>query len=163
MYNGNESIDHSGKHAIFNGRQQVFLKMGLVRWTRIKIQCSIPIHCFKKHPVRYDLYFQKIQDRSGCNRSARVKRELSRENAYYKRGCFIHVTCNMNAKGQAWNENIWTLRRPYEKIPIKECSEVGPWLVAQIYTARKLAFSNINRNRNLGEAEPDEPMSRSRH
>jgi len=55
-------------------------------------------YIFKKYLI--------TQDRSGCNRSAREKRELSRENAYYKRGCFIHVTCNMNAKGQAWNENI---------------------------------------------------------
>jgi len=25
------------------------------------------------------------------------------------------VTCNINAKGQSWNENIWTVARPKEK------------------------------------------------
>jgi len=32
--------------------------------------------------------------------------ERSRENAYYIRYCFYQVTCNMNAKGQTWNEYI---------------------------------------------------------
>jgi len=31
--------------------------------------------------------------------------ERSRENAYYERYCYIQVTCNINAKGQTWNEN----------------------------------------------------------
>jgi len=43
--------------------------------------------------------------------------EGSRENAYYERYCFIQVTCNMNAKVQTWNENIWTVTRPKEKSP----------------------------------------------
>jgi len=43
--------------------------------------------------------------------------ERSRENVYYKRYCFIQVTCNMNAKGQTWNENIRTVTRPKEKSP----------------------------------------------
>jgi len=33
-------------------------------------------------------------------------RERGREYAYYERYYFIQVTCNMNAKGQTWNENI---------------------------------------------------------
>jgi len=28
-----------------------------VRWTGLRIQCSIQIHCFKKHSVRYELCF----------------------------------------------------------------------------------------------------------
>jgi len=37
----------------------------------------------------------------------------------------------MNARGQTWNENILTVTRLKEKSP----SEVGPWVVAQIYKA----------------------------
>jgi len=43
--------------------------------------------------------------------------ERSRENAYYERYCYIQVTCNINAKGQTWNENKWTVTRPKEKSP----------------------------------------------
>ena len=43
--------------------------------------------------------------------------ERSRENACYKRKFFIQTTCSMNAKGQTWNENIWTVTRPKEKSP----------------------------------------------
>jgi len=43
--------------------------------------------------------------------------EQSRENAYYERYCLIQVTCNMNAKGQTWNENIWTVTRSKAKSP----------------------------------------------
>jgi len=28
-----------------------------VRWIGLQIQCFIQIHCFKKHSVRYELYF----------------------------------------------------------------------------------------------------------
>jgi len=41
--------------------------------------------------------------------------EQNRENAYYERYCFIQVTCNMNAKGQTWNENIRKVTRPKER------------------------------------------------
>jgi len=28
---------------------------------------------------------------------------------------FIQVTCNVNAKSQTWNENIWTVTRPKKR------------------------------------------------
>ena len=43
--------------------------------------------------------------------------ERSRENAYYERYFSIQITCNMNAKGQTWNENIWTVAGHNEKNP----------------------------------------------
>jgi len=43
--------------------------------------------------------------------------DRSRENSCCERYCFIQVTCNMNAKSQAWNEKIWTVTRPKEKHP----------------------------------------------
>jgi len=61
--------------------------------------------------------------------------ERNRENAYYERYCFIQVTCNMNAKDQTWNENIWTVTRSKEKSLNWQLSEVGPWVVAHIYKA----------------------------
>jgi len=44
---------------------------------------------------------------------ARVK---SRERLY-ERYFLIQVTCNMNTKGQTWNENIWIVTRPDEESP----------------------------------------------
>jgi len=32
--------------------------------------------------------------------------DRNRENAYYERYCFIQVTCNMDTKGQTWNDII---------------------------------------------------------
>jgi len=50
------------------------------------------------------------------NEWARVSTsERSRENVYYERYCFIQVSCNMNAKGQTWNENIWQWQGPKKK------------------------------------------------
>jgi len=77
--------------------------------------------------------------------------ERSSENAYYKHYCFIQVTCNINAKGQTWNENIWTVLRPKEKSQ-NWLSEVGQRAVVQTYKASKHAFSDINRNRKLGRS-----------
>jgi len=37
-----------------------------------------------------------------------------------------------------------------EKSPSYQLSEVGPWVEAQIYKARKLAFSNIDHKGRLG-------------
>jgi len=56
---------------------------------------------------------------SGSNEWGRVKRERSRKNAYYEPSCFVQVipTGKMNAKGQTWNENIWTVIRSKEKGP----------------------------------------------
>jgi len=34
---------------------QIHLEMGTVSWIGLQIQCSIKIHCFKKHSVRYSL------------------------------------------------------------------------------------------------------------
>jgi len=80
---------------------EIILKLCTVYWIGIKIQCSIRIHCFKKHSVRCELYFLKYlipQGSSGSKRSARVKNERKRESPYYERDCFTQVTCNMNAK-----------------------------------------------------------------
>jgi len=75
----------------------------------------------QKHLVRYELCFKKYltaKDSSDTNGWARVNHErTSRENVYYERYCSMQVTCNMNAKGQTWNENIWTVTRPKEKRP----------------------------------------------
>jgi len=41
-----------------------------VRWIGPQIQCSIQIHCFKQHSVRYELYFKKyliVEGSSGSN------------------------------------------------------------------------------------------------
>jgi len=40
-------------------RLKLFSKMGTVHWIGLQIQCSIQIHCFKKHSVRYKLCFKK--------------------------------------------------------------------------------------------------------
>jgi len=37
---------------------QITLEMGTVHWVELQIQCSIQIHCFKKHSVRYELCFK---------------------------------------------------------------------------------------------------------
>jgi len=46
-----------------------------------------------------------------------IASERSWENTYYERYFLIQLTCNMNAKGQTWNENIWTVTRPNQKSP----------------------------------------------
>ena len=38
---------------------EITLGMGTVHWIELQIQCSIQIHCFKKHSVRYELCFKK--------------------------------------------------------------------------------------------------------
>jgi len=38
---------------------EITLEMGTVHWIELQIQCSIQIHCVKKHPVRYELCFKK--------------------------------------------------------------------------------------------------------
>ena len=58
--------------------------------------------------------------------------------------------CNMNPKGQKWNEYILTVTRLIEKSPSYQLIEVGPWVVSQIHKGSKLLFSDVNRNRRLG-------------
>ena len=58
---------------------------------------------------------------------------------HYERYCFILVTCNMNAKCQAGNENILTVTRLKEESPSKQLSKVGPWVVIQIYAQSQQA------------------------
>jgi len=36
---------------------EIILETEAVHWIGLQIQCSIQIHCFKKHSVRYELYF----------------------------------------------------------------------------------------------------------
>jgi len=43
-----------------------------------------------------------------------------------------------------------TVTRSKEKSPSSQLSEVGPWVVAQIYKASKLEFSDKDLNRRLG-------------
>jgi len=81
---------------------EIILEMGTVHRIELQIQFSIQIHCFKKHSIRYELC---EPDKTLMNEPERSARERSRENTYYERYCFIQVTCNMNAKGQTWNEN----------------------------------------------------------
>jgi len=38
---------------------EIILEMGTVHWIGIQIQCSIQVHCFKKHSIWYELYFKK--------------------------------------------------------------------------------------------------------
>ena len=38
---------------------EIILKMGTVHWIRLQIQCSLQIHCFKKHSDQYQLCFEK--------------------------------------------------------------------------------------------------------
>ena len=37
---------------------KIILDMGTVHWIELQIQCSIQIHCFKKHSVWYELCFK---------------------------------------------------------------------------------------------------------
>jgi len=37
---------------------EIILEMGIVHWIGLEIQCSIQIHFFKKHSVRYELGFK---------------------------------------------------------------------------------------------------------
>jgi len=136
-------------------RLKLFSKCELSTGLNFKSNVLYKSIASKTHSVRYELYFKNFlsaKDSSDCNEWARGKREQSRENTYYEWFYFIHVTCNMNAKGQTWNENIWTVTRPKEKIPNQQLSEVGPWMVEQTYKPSKLAFSDINLNRKLGRS-----------
>jgi len=38
---------------------EIILEMVTVHWIELQIQCSIQVHCFKKHSVRYELCFKK--------------------------------------------------------------------------------------------------------
>jgi len=38
---------------------EIVFEMGIVHWIGLEIQCSVQIHCFKKHSVRYHLYCKK--------------------------------------------------------------------------------------------------------
>jgi len=38
---------------------EIILEIGTVILTELQIQCSIQIHCFNKHSVRYELCFKK--------------------------------------------------------------------------------------------------------
>jgi len=38
---------------------EIILEMGTVHWIGLQIQCSVQIHCFKKHSVRRELCFKK--------------------------------------------------------------------------------------------------------
>jgi len=38
---------------------EIIIEMVTVHWSEPQIQCSIQIHCFKKHSVRCDLCFKK--------------------------------------------------------------------------------------------------------
>jgi len=37
---------------------EIIFEMGTVHWIELQIQCFIQIHCFKKHSVRYELWFK---------------------------------------------------------------------------------------------------------
>jgi len=57
------------------------LGTGSVPWIGLQIQCSIQIHCFKKHSVRYELCFKKYliaQGSSGSDGWTRVKRKRTK-------------------------------------------------------------------------------------
>jgi len=49
--------------------------------------------------------------------SAKFGPDLTSLARLYEQYCLIQVTCNMNAKGQTWNEDIWTVTRPNKKSP----------------------------------------------
>jgi len=76
-------------------------------------------HCFKKHLVWYEFSFKKLPRAAWAvmDEPEQSASERSRENAYYERYFSIQITCNMNAKGQTWNENIWTVAGHNEKNP----------------------------------------------
>jgi len=38
---------------------EIILEMGTVHWIGLHIQCSVQIHCFKKHSVQFELCFKK--------------------------------------------------------------------------------------------------------
>ena len=56
----------------------------------------------------------QLTTRALTDKPEQSAREWSLENAYYERHFLIKVTCNMNAKGQTWNENTWTVTKPSE-------------------------------------------------
>jgi len=37
---------------------EIILQVETVRWIGLQIQCSMQIHCFKKHSVQYELCFK---------------------------------------------------------------------------------------------------------
>jgi len=37
----------------------IILEMRTVYWIGLQIQCSLQIHCFKKHSIQYELCFKK--------------------------------------------------------------------------------------------------------
>jgi len=41
-------------HCLF----EIILEMGTADWIEL-LQCSIQVHCFKKHSIRYELCFKK--------------------------------------------------------------------------------------------------------
>jgi len=65
---------------------EIILEMGTIQW--IGIQCSMQINCFKKTVNVIRTIFEKIltgKSSSGSNGWARVNRERSRGNTYYKK------------------------------------------------------------------------------
>ena len=59
-------------------------------------ECCIYIQNLKKLCIYTYLYIYKSAS------------ERIRKNAYYEQYFLIQVICSMNAKGQTWNDNIWT-------------------------------------------------------
>jgi len=79
--------------------------MGTVHWIGIHIKCSTQTIALKN--IRSDMnYIKKYsipEGSSGSNKwPEQSASERLRENAYYEWYFLIQVTCNMNAKGQAW-------------------------------------------------------------
>jgi len=86
--------------------------------------------------------------------------ERSREN-HYERCCFIQVTCNMNAKGQTWIENIATVANPMKIGGVNNSvkRDRGWW---HKYTKQSSSLSPIYIVIE-DSAKPEEPVCRSRH
>ena len=82
---------------------EIILEMVTVYWIGLQIQCTIQIHCFKRHSVRSEL-FNKILYCIGqlglwwtspSKARAKWRERLLRSISC----CFIQITCNMNVKG----------------------------------------------------------------
>ena len=126
---------------------ETILEMGTVNWIGLQIQCSIQIHCFNNIQSDMKYVFEKYliaYGSSGSNGWAQVKRERTKSKERLLRtilfdsGHLQHERERPEMKRKCMNNDKAQRKEP----------GTGPWVVAQICKASKLALC-INRNRRL--------------
>ena len=133
---------------------KIILEMVTVHWIEPQIQCSIQVHCFKKHSVRYELCFKKCLtawEISESNEWAREKRERTKS---WER--LLRTTVLFRSPA-TWTRKARHGTKLYEQWQgPKERARVNYLLKwdrdGGANMQRQLAFSDINLNRRLGRS-----------